>query len=261
MLAGLAFCAGDDRSGSSLFYPGQPDGSVTRSGGGPRSPSGLSTRQLDRPAPVDLENAATARHPRTPPGRSPGRGAGAVGGSIEDLHDRDDDAPYELDGRASPLPAEAARVSISFIFFARRLAPRTTFTATPTSIKPSSACWPTSRRGPTCSTQPGLLSAEQIRLSATRSRSRSTSSPSLASVRRSARSLRRAQRVSVGGGLTRPATNGAIEAAGADDGDLSGWAPAGRVAGEPVLTVRTSVGLFHLPARELEKVSGSGSVP
>src|SRR3954462_4147552 len=229
VLAGLGFKALATTSSGFAFPLGRPDGSVTLDEIAEHI--GALDRATPLPVSVDLENG----YGPTPedPARAIRRAAeaGAAGGSIED-YDRDADEIYERDraGERVAAAAEAARALDSpFTFTARAenfLHGNTDVDAAIERLKAYEEA------GADVLYAPGLHTADQIEaVCAALSRPVNVLAFGRLGLTLGEIAQAGAQRISVGGGLTWSATNGAIEAAERiiDDGDFSGLFTEARV--------------------------------
>jgi 2-methylisocitrate lyase-like PEP mutase family enzyme len=228
-LAGLGFKALATTSSGFAFTLGRSDGTVTLEE--IRAHVGSLAEATDLPISVDLE------HGYGPAPEDAARAivavaeAGAVGGSIED-YDREEQRLYEPDEAAARIAAaaEAAR-GLDFPFSLTGRA-ENHLRGNPKLEDTIARLQAYEAAGADVLYAPALVTAEEI------STIRDAVSKPLNVLAFSRLNLRfaeiaaaGAQRVSVGGGLTWSAVNGAIEAAERiiDDGDFSGTATPGRV--------------------------------
>jgi 2-methylisocitrate lyase-like PEP mutase family enzyme len=229
VLAGLGFKALATTSSGYAFTLGRADGTVTLDEIAAHVAS--LTEATDLPVSVDLEHGY-GRAPEDAARAITGAAeAGAVGGSIED-YDRDDGVLYDRDAATERVAAaaEAARaLDFPFTLTARaenHLRSNAHLDDTVARLQAFEAA------GADVLYAPGLVTAEEIKTVCD-----AVSKPvnvlafgrlglSFAEIAEAG-----AQRVSVGGGLTWAAVNGAIEAAERiiDDGDFSGLGTPGRV--------------------------------
>jgi 2-methylisocitrate lyase-like PEP mutase family enzyme len=229
VLAGLGFRALATTSSGYAFTLGRADGTVTLDEIAAHVAS--LTEATDLPVSVDLEHGY-GRAPEDAARAITGAAeAGAVGGSIED-YDRDDGVLYDRDSATERVAAaaEAGRaLDFPFTLTARaenHLRSNAHLDDTVARLQAFEAA------GADVLYAPGLVTAEEIKTVCD-----AVSKPvnvlafgrlglSFAEIAEAG-----AQRVSVGGGLTWAAVNGAIEAAERiiDDGDFSGLGTPGRV--------------------------------
>ena len=229
VLAGLGFKALATTSSGFAFTLGRPDGGATLDEAADHV--ALVSAATDLPLSVDLENGYGPAPEDTARAISRVAEAGAVGGSIEDW-DRDDGELYEP-GHAAERIAAAAEAARGFDFPFTLTARAENFLRENPDLDDTIARLRSyEESGADVLFAPGLRSAEQIEAIC-----EAVSSPvnvlasgrlglSLAAIVEAG-----AQRISVGGGLTWSAINGAIDAAERiiDDGDFSGLGTPGRV--------------------------------
>jgi len=229
VLAGLGFKALATTSSGFAFTLGRSDGSVSLDEKAEHV--GTLARATELPISVDLENGYGATPGDAVRAITAVAEAGAVGGSIED-YDRDEDRIYEHDHAVERVAAaaEAARaLDFPFTFTAR------TENFLHGNIDVDAAIARLNayeEAGADVLYAPGLHTADQIEAVCA-----AVSKPvNVLAFGRLGLTFEEitgagAQRISVGGGLTWSATNGAIEAAERiiDDGDFSGLGTPGRV--------------------------------
>jgi 2-methylisocitrate lyase-like PEP mutase family enzyme len=229
VLAGLGFKALATTSSGLAFTLGRADGTVTLNEIATHVAS--LSEATDLPVSVDLENGYGRAPDDAAQAITTAADAGAVGGSIED-YDRDDAVIYEAEAAAERVAAavEAVR-ALDFPF---------TLTARAENQLRSNADLDDTiarlqafeRAGADVLYAPGLVTAEEIR-TVCDAVSKPVNVLAFGRLGLSFTEIAEAggQRVSVGGGLTWSAVNGAIEAAERiiDDGDFSGLGTPGRV--------------------------------
>ena len=229
VLAGLGFKALATTSSGMAFTLGRADGTVTLEEIAVHVAS--LTEATDLPVSVDLENGYGPAPEDAARAIATAAEAGAVGGSIED-YDRDDGVLYDLESAAERIAAAAA--------VARALDFPFTLTARAENQLRSNADLDDTiarlqafeEAGADVLYAPGLVTAEEIR-AVSDAVSKPVNVLAFGRLGLSFAEIAEAggQRVSVGGGLTWSAVNGAIEAAERiiDDGDFSGLGSPGRV--------------------------------
>jgi 2-methylisocitrate lyase-like PEP mutase family enzyme len=229
ILAGLGFKALATTSSGFAFTLGRPDGAVNL------DEVGAHVRVLneatDLPVSVDLENGYGPAPEDAARAITGVAEAGAVGGSIED-YDRDEGELYEP-GRATERVAAAAQAARALDFpFMLTARAENHLRGNPDLDDTIARLHAFEEAGADVLYAPGLLSAEEIKTVCD-----AVSKPvNVLAFGRLGLTFDQiaeagAQRVSVGGGLTWAAVNGAIEAAERviDDGDFSGMGTPGRV--------------------------------
>jgi 2-methylisocitrate lyase-like PEP mutase family enzyme len=229
MLAGLGFKALATTSSGFAFTLGRADGSVTLDEIAEHI--GVLDRATPLPVSVDLENGYGPAPEDAARAITRAAEAGAVGGSIED-YDRDADEIYEQDRAVERVAAaaEAARaLDFPFTFTARcenLLHGNTDLHAAIDRLKAYE------NAGADVLYAPGLHTADQIQaVCGAVSKPVNVLAFGRLDLNFGEIAAAGAQRVSVGGGLTWSAVNGAIEAAERiiDDGDFSRLGTPGRV--------------------------------
>ena len=227
-LAGLGFKALATTSSGFAFTLGRSDGTVSLEE--IRAHIASLAEATDLPISVDLEHGFGPAPEDAAVANAGVAGGGAVGGSIED-YDRDDERLYEPDEGAARIAAaaEAARaLDFPFTLTARaenHLRGNPTLEDTIARLQAYEAA------GADVLYAPGLVTAEEIRtIRDAVSKPLNVLAFSRLNLRFAEIAEAGAQRVSVGGGLTWAAVNGAIEAAERiiDDGDFSALGSPGR---------------------------------
>jgi 2-methylisocitrate lyase-like PEP mutase family enzyme len=229
VLAGLGFKALATTSSGFAFTLGRGDGTVTLDEIAAHVAS--LTEATDLPVSVDLENGYGPAPEDAAQAITSVAEAGAVGGSIEDF-DRDDGELYELEREAERIgaAAEAARaLDFPFTLTARA---ENHLRGNPDLDDTIARLQAYEQAGADVLYAPGLVTAEEIK-AVCEGVSKPVNVLAFGRLPLSFKEIAEAggQRVSVGGGLTWSAVNGAIEAAEqiTDDGDFSGLASPGRV--------------------------------
>jgi 2-methylisocitrate lyase-like PEP mutase family enzyme len=229
VLAGLGFRALATTSSGFAFTLGRPDGTVTLDEIAAHVSS--LTEATDLPVSVDLENGYGPAAEDAARAIARVAEAGAVGGSIED-YDRDDGELYEIERAAERVAAavEAARaLDFPFALTARA---ENHLRARPELEETIARLQAYERAGADVLYAPGLVTAEEIK-TVCEAVSKPVNVLAFSRLNLTLGEITEAgaQRVSVGGGLTWSAVNGAIEAAERiiDDGDFSGLGTPGRV--------------------------------
>jgi len=229
VLAGLGFKALATTSSGFAFTLGRADGKVSLEEKAAHVASLAGATQL--PISVDLENGYGPAPQDAARAITAAAEAGAVGGSIED-YDREQDEIYELDRaveRVAAAAQAAGALDFPFTFTARAenfLHGNTDVDAAIERLKAYEEA------GADVLYAPGLHTADQIEaVCAALSRPVNVLAFGRLGLTLGEIAQAGAQRISVGGGLTWSATNGAIEAAERiiDDGDFSGLGTPGRV--------------------------------
>jgi 2-methylisocitrate lyase-like PEP mutase family enzyme len=229
VLAGLGFKALATTSSGFAFTLGRPDGSVTLDE--IAAHVSVVNDATDLPVSVDLENGYGAAPEDAARAITQAAEAGAVGGSIED-YDRDEDRLYELpEARERIAAAAAAAAELDFPFMLTARA-ENHLHGNPDLDDTIARLSAYADAGADVLFAPGLSGADQIKAIC-----EAASKPvNVLGSGRLGLSLDEiveagAQRISVGGGLTWSAINGAIEAAERiiDAGDFSGLGTPGRV--------------------------------
>jgi 2-methylisocitrate lyase-like PEP mutase family enzyme len=229
VLAGLGFKALATTSSGFAFTLGRADGSVTLDE--IRAHVTVVNEATDLPVSVDLENGYGPSPEDAARAITAAAEAGAVGGSIED-YDRDEDRLYDLEEareRIAAAAAAAAQLDFPFTLTARA---ENHLRGNPDLDDTIARLSAYADAGADVLFAPGLSGADQIKAIC-----EAASKPvNVLGSGRLGLSLDEivaagAQRISVGGGLTWSAINGAIEAAKRiiDDGDFSGLGTPGRV--------------------------------
>jgi 2-methylisocitrate lyase-like PEP mutase family enzyme len=229
MLAGLGFKALATTSSGFAFTLGRGDGTVTLDE--TKAHVASLAQATDLPVSVDLENGYGPAPEDAARAIAGVAEAGAVGGSIED-YDRDEDRLYEPDEGAARIAAAAEAARALAFPFALTARAENHLRGNPTIEDTIARLQAYEAAGADVLYAPGLVTAEEI------STIRDAVSKPLNVLAFSRLTLSfdelaaaGAQRVSVGGGLTWSAVNGAIEAAERiiDDGDFSGMGTPGRM--------------------------------
>jgi 2-methylisocitrate lyase-like PEP mutase family enzyme len=230
VLAGLGFKALATTSSGFAFTLGRGDGTVTLEE--ITAHVAALTAATDLPVSVDLENGYGPAPEDAAGAITAVAQAGAVGGSIEDF-DRDDGELYELERAAKRIAAaaEAARaLDFPFTLTARA---ENHLRGNPDLDDTIARLRAYEEAGADVVYAPGLATAEEIKAVC----DGATKPVNVLAFGRLGLSFDEiaeagGQRVSVGGGLTWSAVNGAIEAAERiiDDGDFSGLGTPGRVS-------------------------------
>jgi 2-methylisocitrate lyase-like PEP mutase family enzyme len=229
VLAGLGFKALATTSSGFAFTLGRPDGTVTLD----EIVAHVSSLSevTDLPVSVDLEHGYGPVAEDAARAISSVAEAGAVGGSIED-YDRDDEELYEIELGAERVAAavEAARaLDFPFTLTARA---ENHLRGRPEIEETIARLQAYERAGADVLYAPGLITAEEIRtICEAVSKPVNVLAFSRQNLTFAEIAEAGAQRVSLGGGLTWSAVNGAIEAAERiiDDGDFSALGTPGRV--------------------------------
>jgi 2-methylisocitrate lyase-like PEP mutase family enzyme len=229
VFAGLGFRALATTSSGYAFTLGRADGTVTLEEIAEHV-ADLSTA-TDLPISVDLENGYGREPEAAATAITRAAEAGAVGGSIED-YDRDDGVLYEAEAateRVAAAAEAAAALDFPFTLTARaenHLRSNANIDDTIARLQAFEAA------GADVLYAPGLVTAEEIKAICD-AVSRPVNAVAFGRLGLSFAEITAAgaQRISVGGGLTWSAVNGAIEAAERiiDDGDFSGLGTPGRV--------------------------------
>jgi 2-methylisocitrate lyase-like PEP mutase family enzyme len=229
VLAGLGFKALATTSSGMAFTLGRADGTVTLDEIAAHVAS--LTEATDLPVSVDLENGYGPAPEDAARAIATAAEAGAVGGSIED-YDRDDGVLYDLESateRVAAAVAVARALDFPFTLTARAENQLRSNADLDDTIARLQAF---EQAGADVLYAPGLVTAEEIRAVAD-AVSKPVNVLAFGRLGLSFAEIAEAggQRVSVGGGLTWSAVNGAIEAAERiiDDGDFSGLGTPGRV--------------------------------
>ena len=229
VLAGLGFKALATTSSGMAFTLGRADGTVTLDEIASHVAS--LTEATDLPVSVDLENGYGPAPEDAARAIATAAEAGAVGGSIED-YDRDDGVLYDLESateRVAAAVAVAQALDFPFTLTARAENQLRSNADLDDTIARLQAF---EQAGADVLYAPGLVTAEEIRAVAD-AVSKPVNVLAFGRLGLSFAEIAEAggQRVSVGGGLTWSAVNGAIEAAERiiDDGDFSGLGTPGRV--------------------------------
>ena len=229
VLAGLGFKALATTSSGMAFTLGRPDGTVTLDEIASHVAS--LTEATDLPVSVDLENGYGPAPEDAARAIATAAEAGAVGGSIED-YDRDDGVLYDLESateRVAAAVAVAQALDFPFTLTARAENQLRSNADLDDTIARLQAF---EQAGADVLYAPGLVTAEEISTVAD-AVSKPVNVLAFGRLGLSFAEIAEAggQRVSVGGGLTWSAVNGAIEAAERiiDDGDFSGLGTPGRV--------------------------------
>ena len=229
VLAGLGFKALATTSSGMAFTLGRADGTVTLDEIAAHVAS--LTEATDLPVSVDLENGYGRAPEDAARAIATAAEAGAVGGSIED-YDRDDGVLYDLESAAERIAAAAAvarSLDFPFMLTARAENQLRSNADLDDTIARLQAF---EQAGADVLYAPGLVTAEEIR-AVSDAVSKPVNVLAFGRLGLSFAEIAEAggQRVSVGGGLTWSAVNGAIEAAERiiDDGDFSGLGSPGRV--------------------------------
>jgi 2-methylisocitrate lyase-like PEP mutase family enzyme len=229
VLAGLGFKALATTSSGFAFTLGRADGTVTLEEIATHVAS--LSEATDLPISVDLEHGYGPEPEAAAQAITVVAESGAVGGSIED-YDRDEERLYEPGEGAARIAAavEAARaLDFPFTLTARA---ENHLRGNPELDDTIARLQAYEEAGADVLYAPGLLTAEEIS-TVCNGVSKPVNALAFGRQRLSFREIADAgaQRVSVGGGLTWSAINGAIEAAERiiDDGDFSGLGTPGRV--------------------------------
>jgi 2-methylisocitrate lyase-like PEP mutase family enzyme len=229
ILAGLGFKALATTSSGFAFTLGRPDGAVNLDEVAEHV--GVLSDATDLPVSVDLENGYGPAPEDAAQAITRVAEAGGVGGSIED-YDRDDGELYEPE-RATERVAAAAEAAGALEFpFTLTARAENHLHGNPDLDDTIARLRAFEEAGADVVYAPGLLSVEEIKTVCD-----GVSKPvNVLAFGRLGMTFAQiaeagAQRVSVGGGLTWAAVNGAIEAAERviDDGDFSGMGTPGRV--------------------------------
>ncbi len=229
MLAGLGFKALATTSSGLAFTLGRADGTVTLDEIATHVAS--LTEATELPVSVDLENGYGPAPEDAARAITVAAEAGAVGGSIED-YDRDDGELYDRERAVERIAAaaEAARaLDFPFTLTARA---ENHLRGNPDLDDTVARLRAFEDAGADVLYAPGLISAEEIKtVCGAVSKPVNVLAFSRLGLSFGEIAEAGAQRVSVGGGLTWAATNGAIEAAERiiDAGDFSGLGSPGRV--------------------------------
>jgi 2-methylisocitrate lyase-like PEP mutase family enzyme len=229
ILAGLGFKALATTSSGFAFTLGRADGSVTLDE--VTAHVGMLSEATELPVSVDLENGYGPEPADAARAITRVAELGAVGGSIED-YDRDDDELYELEPAAERIAAAAEAAAAWNFPFTLTARAENHLRGNPDLDDTIARLNAYAEAGADVLYAPGLISADEIKTVCD-----AVSKPvNVLAFGRLGLNFREiteagAQRVSVGGGLTWTAVNGAIEAAERiiDDGDFSGLGTPGRV--------------------------------